>query len=34
MGLVCVVSLDYLYRWQVQVSLYCTRQVSAHLKCT
>ena len=25
---VCVVSLDYLCRWQVQVSVYCARQCS------
>ena len=24
---VCVVSLDYLCRWQVQVSVYCARQI-------
>ena len=31
---VCVVSLDYLCRWQVQVSVYCSWKISAHLKCT
>ena len=28
------VSLDYLRRWQVQVSVYCARRLSAHLSCT
>ena len=28
---VCVVSLDYLCRWQVQVSVYCARRIPAHL---
>ena len=28
---VCVVSLDYLCRWHVQVSVYCARRISAHL---
>ena len=23
-----------MYRWQVQVSLYCARRISAHLRCT
>ena len=31
---VCVVSLDYLCRWQLQVSVYCTRRIPAHLRCT
>ena len=31
---VCVVSLDYLCRWQVQVSVYCARKILAHLRCT
>ena len=31
---VCVVSLDSLYRWQVQVSVYCARRIPAHLMCT
>ena len=31
---VCVVSLDYLRRWQVQVSVYCARRIPAHLRCT
>ena len=31
---VFVVSLDSLCLWQVQVSVYCSRQISAHLKCT
>ena len=31
---VCVVSLDYLCRWQVQVSVYYARRVPAHLRCT
>ena len=26
--------LDYLCRWQVQVSVYCARRISAHLRCT
>ena len=32
----CVVSLDYLCRWQVQVqvSVYCVRRIPAHLRCT
>ena len=28
------VSLDYLCRWQVQVSVYCAWQIPAHLRCT
>ena len=31
---VCVVSLDSLCRWQVQVCVYCARRISAHLMCT
>ena len=31
---VCVVSLDYLCRWQVQVSVYCARRIPAHLRRT
>ena len=31
---VCVVSLEYLYRWQVQVSVYCARRIPVHLRCT
>ena len=31
---VCVVSPDYLCRWQVQVSGYCARRIHAHLRCT
>ena len=31
---VCVVSLDYLCKWQVQVSVYCARRIPAHLRCT
>ena len=31
---VCVVNLDYLCRWQVQVSVYCARRIPAHLRCT
>ena len=27
----CVVNLDYLRRWQVQVSVYCARRIPAHL---
>ena len=30
----CVVSLDSLCRWQVQVSVYCARRIHAHLRCT
>ena len=30
---VCVVSLDYLCLWQVQVSIYCARRIPAHLRC-
>ena len=30
---VCVVSLDSLCRWQVQVSVYCARQIPAYLRC-
>ena len=32
-GYVCV-SLDYLCIWQVKVSVYCARRISAHLRCT
>ena len=31
---VCVVSLDFQCRWQVQVSVYCARLIPAHLRCT
>ena len=31
---VCVVSLDYLCRLQVQVSVYCARRIPAHPRCT
>ena len=31
---VCVVNLDYLCLWQVQVSVYCDRRIPAHLRCT
>ena len=31
---VCVVSLDYLCLWQVQVSVYFARRIPAHLRCT
>ena len=31
---VCVVSLDSLCRWHVQVSIYCARKISAHFRCT
>ena len=31
---VCVMSLDYLCIWQVQVSVYCARRIPAHLRCT
>ena len=29
---VCVVSLDPLWRWQVQVNVYCDQRISAHLR--
>ena len=29
---VCVVSLDYLCSWQVQVSVYCARRIPVHLR--
>ena len=31
---VCVVSLDYLFRWQVQLSVYCARRIPVHLRWT
>ena len=31
---VCVVRLDYLCRWQFQVSVYGARRIPAHLRCT
>ena len=31
---VCVVSLDYLCSWHVQVYVYCARRNPAHLRCT
>ena len=31
---VCVMSLDSLCRWQIQVSVYCARRIPAHLRCT
>ena len=31
---VCIVSLDSLYRWQVQVSVCCASRIPAHLRCT
>ena len=31
---VCVVSKDYLCRWQVQVSVYYAGRTPAHLRCT
>ena len=31
---VCVVSLDFLCSWQVQVSVYCARRISVHLRYT
>ena len=31
---VCILSLDYLCKWKVQVSVYCARQIPAHLRCT
>ena len=30
----CAMSLYYMCWWQVQVSVYCARQISAHLRCT
>ena len=30
----CVVSLDFLCKWQVQVSVYCARRLPAHFRCT
>ena len=32
-GVMCV-SLDPLCRWQVQVSVYCSRRIAVHLTCT
>ena len=29
-----VVNLDSLWRWQVQVSVYCAKRIPAHLRCT
>ena len=31
---VCVVSLESLCRWQVQVSVYCARRLPVYLRCT
>ena len=31
---VCVVSLDYLCRWQVQGSVYCSKQIHAQIRYT
>ena len=31
---VCVVSLDSLCRWQVQLSVCCARRIPVHLRCT
>ena len=31
---VCIVSLDFLCIWQVQVYVYCARRIPAHLRCT
>ena len=33
-GGVCVVSLDYLWRWHVQVAVHCNRRIPVHLRCT
>ena len=33
-GVMSVVILHYLWRWQVQVSVYCARRIPAHLRCT
>ena len=33
-GVMCVVSLDSLCGWQVQVSVYCARRIPVHLRCT
>ena len=30
----CVVNMDYLCSWQVQVSVYCARRIPAHLTRT
>ena len=31
---VCVVSLNSLCRWKLQVSVYCAWRIPAHLRCT
>ena len=31
---VCIVNLDSLCRWQIQVSVYRARWIPAHLRCT
>ena len=31
---VCVLSLDPLCRWQVQVSVYCATHIHVHLRCS
>ena len=31
---VCIVSLNFLCRWQVHVSVYCARRIPAHLRCS
>ena len=31
---VCMSCLDFLCRWQAQVSVYCARRINAHLRCT
>ena len=33
-GVISVLSLDSLCRWQVHVSVYCARRIPAHLTCT
>ena len=34
LGVTMFVSLDSLYRWQVQVSVYCAKRIPAHRMCT
>ena len=33
-GVMCVVNVDYLCRWQVQLYVYCARRIPAHLRYT
>ena len=30
----CVVNLDYLCIWQVQLTVYCVRLIPAHIRCS